>query len=96
MSNPIISVAPPGNHCTLVPDSPAGFNFRDACWRHDINMGPGSPMSFTQANDAFRKDLHGICSANYGDAWLCHLMAEVYFVGVSVFGRPFYEGNGGF
>lgn len=95
MSNPIAAVVPPGNHCTLVPDRPMNFDFRYACWQHDINSGPGSTMSFTQANDVFRADMHAICRNSYGDAWLCHLMAEVYYVGVSLFGRPFYEGTGG-
>ncbi|WP_308922268.1 phospholipase A2 [Janthinobacterium sp. J1-1] len=90
----LAAVAGGGDGCTLVPDAPFGFNFRDACDMHDNNYSSGSPYSRAEADAIFKADMHNICETNYNDSFACNVMAEVYGAGVSIFGGSFYQGGG--
>lgn len=88
-------VAGGGDGCTLVPDAPFGFNVRGACDTHDKNYSPGSPFSRAEADAIFKADIHNICVTDYNDSFACHAVAEVYGLGVELFGGFFYQGGGG-
>lgn len=88
-------VAGGGDGCTLVPDAPFGFDYRSACDRHDDNYSAGSLVSRAEADAMFKADMHNICATNYNDSFGCNAVAEVYGLGVELFGGFFYEGNGG-
>jgi hypothetical protein len=47
------------------------------------------------ADQIFHAGMRNICDTQYGGSALCHLMADVYFIGVRLFGGIFYEGPGG-
>jgi len=81
--------------CTFVPDSPLGFSFGAACALHDNNYGPGSGVSRAAADQIFYDAMQQTCHTQYGGSALCHAMADVYFIGVRLFGGFFYEGPGG-
>ena len=81
--------------CTFVPDSPFGFSFGAACAQHDNNYGPGSTVPRAAADRIFYDAMQQACDTQYGGSAMCHLMADVYFIGVRLFGGFFYEGPGG-
>lgn len=83
---------PAQDFCSFVPDAPFGYDFSSICAVHDDNYGPSSTVSRYEADTIFREALHEACRAQYGDAWLCHASAEVYYIGVRLFGGWFYEG----
>ncbi|WP_415661393.1 phospholipase A2 [Roseateles sp.] len=83
----------PRDYCTGVPDSPLGYDFASACMAHDENYSRDTTMTREEADLQFRADLHAICEANYNDSAVCHALAEIYYMGVSLFGWLFYEGN---
>jgi hypothetical protein len=83
------------DYCTLAPDSPFGFSFGAICAIHDDNYGPNSTVSRPQADQIFHEGMRNVCDTQYGGSALCHLMADVYFIGVRLFGGIFYEGPGG-
>jgi hypothetical protein len=88
-------VAGGGDGCTLVPDAPFGYNYRSACDRHDDNYSAGSLVSRAEADAMFKADMHNICATNYNDSFGCNAVAEVYGLGVELFGGFFYQGGGG-
>ena len=81
--------------CTWAPDAPFGFDFSAICAVHDLNYSAQSTLSRWQADMIFHEGMKGICDANYGGSWLCHLMADVYLIGVRLFGGAYYEGADG-
>ena len=80
--------------CTFVPDAPFGFNFSNVCAIHDSYYSASSTVSRAEADRIFYEGLHNTCDTQYGGSWLCHLSANVYYVGVRLFGGFFYEGPG--
>ena len=85
----------PQDYCSWVPDSPFGFDFGAICAIHDDNYGPNTTVSRATADAIFYNSMSNTCDTQYGGSALCHLMAGVYFIGVSLFGGFFYEGPGG-
>lgn len=81
--------------CTLVPDSPFGFSFGAICAIHDDNYGPNSTVSRSTADQLFYDGMRNACDTQYGGSALCNVMADIYFIGVRLFGGFFYEGPGG-
>lgn len=85
--------------CTDAADEPHGWNFRDACHRHDFayrNYGVGrtqaSPTDHTRAaaDRQFRKDLLDEC-AGVEERRRCEGLAETYYTAVRRgSGRAFY------
>jgi hypothetical protein len=82
------------DYCTLAPDSVYGVNISAACYRHDLNYGPDSTMSRSQADWEFAKDIYrilisaGVCPGAASEA------AMVYHAGVRGGGYLLYEGQG--
>jgi len=83
------------DYCTMVPDSPFGFSFGAICAIHDDNYGPNSTLSRYAADQMFHDGMRNACDTQYGGSAMCNLMADIYFVGVRLFGGLFYEGAGG-
>ena len=86
--------------CTDSPDEPGGWNFRDACYRHDFgyrNYGGGpiqaSPTDETRADadSRFRDDLLDECG-QVEERRRCQALAHTYY-GASrkAGGRSFYD-----
>lgn len=90
----LFAVAGGGEQCTGVPDAPFGFNFSIPCANHDKNYTPGTTMSKSDADSQFRQDMKDVCATDYNNSLLCNITAEVYYIGVSIFGGFFYGGGG--
>jgi len=88
------------NGCTIVPDRPAGFNFLDACKRHDFGYANYkiqkrcSENQRGQIDENFKKDMYKECAKYSGwQAILgvrCRVNAEIYFKGVRAVGEKFF------
>ncbi|UJW31831.1 phospholipase [Saccharothrix sp. AJ9571] len=74
--------------CSWSPDKPLGYNFTQACWRHDFGYRNYKKQSrFTDGNrlridDNFYADMKGIC----GGAAACNAAAWTYYQAVRQFG----------
>ena len=88
--------------CSTSPAYPGGFNFKDACNRHDFgyrNYGKGSikasPFDATRefVDNRFRSDLMNECARYSGSARTdCEGYAQSYFLAVRTqAGKAFYE-----
>jgi len=88
------------NGCTAVPNALFGYNFKPACDTHDINYSSDTIYSKAQADQVFLNDMLNICRDQYNDAFLCQITAEIYYIGVTLFGGSYYDGpasgSGGF
>ncbi len=87
--------------CSTSPDYPSGFNFKDACNRHDFgyrNYGKGSikasPFDSTRAavDSRLRTDLMNECARYSGSTRSdCEDLANTYYAGVRIAGgKAFY------
>lgn len=85
----------PADYCTMAPDAPFGFDFSGICAIHDDNYGPSSTVSRSEADRIFYESLQNACDTQYGGSWLCHMSADIYYIGVRLFGGLFYEGPDG-
>lgn len=81
--------------CTSSPNHLFGFNFVDACQRHDFayrNLGKQGRLTSETRQEAdknFLDDLKMICmKASHGRRPLCTLTRVIYFSGVRLFGSP--------
>ncbi|TID16118.1 phospholipase A2 [Venturia nashicola] len=81
--------------CTSSPNHLFGFNFQDACQRHDFayrNLGHQARLTSDTRQEAdknFLNDLKAICmKASHGKRPLCTLARVIYFSGVRLFGSP--------
>ena len=83
----------PSDWCSNVPDSPFGYEFGGNCRTHDINYGPDTPYTRSEADSIFLSDMIATCNNQYDGSLLCKATAVVYYVGVRVFGGSHYEGN---
>ena len=84
-----------GGSCTGVPDTiPGIFDFTEACAAHDACYASGQQ---TQAacDSQFRQDMNALCVAQHPSAldparYACLFFAQLYYVGVSLFGAFFF------
>lgn len=81
--------------CSSSPNHIFGFNFQDACQRHDFayrNLGhQGRLNSDTrkEADQNFSQDLKMVCmKVTHSKKGLCTLSRVIYFSGVRLFGNP--------
>jgi hypothetical protein len=77
----------------LVPQSPLGFNFKDAgCYQHDVCYGTCGKTQ-EQCDNEFLTDLQKECNAK--GSWLgrplCYLMAQSYYGAVSSWGKNAFQ-----
>jgi len=83
-----------GGACTAVPDTlPGIFDFTEACEEHDACYAEGEDRLACDLE--FRSDLLSACAAQHPatlDArrLLCVTFAELYFIGVRLFGGFFF------
>ncbi|HSA51626.1 MAG TPA: phospholipase [Yinghuangia sp.] len=74
--------------CTSAPDSPFGYDFTHACWRHDFGYrNYKAQVRFTEEarlriDDRFHADMYDLC----GGSSLCRATADVYYGAVREFG----------
>ena len=86
----LLSLADHGGACTGVPDAlPGVFDFTAACERHDTCYSLG--VDRLACDRAFRADLLAACATQHPDALavgrlLCAVFAELYYLGVTLFG----------
>lgn len=84
-----------GGACTGVPDTiPGIFDFTEACAAHDACYASGQQ---TQAacDSQFRQAMHALCVAQHPSAldparYACLFFAQLYYLGVSLFGAFFF------
>lgn len=85
------------NHCGSgyldVPDQPFGFDFRQACWNHDLCYLQAA-QSRRDCDTAFWNDLMDICNNQHGGHRGCRALANLYWWGVDCFGQGAYNGQG--
>ena len=79
------------NYCTGVPDAPMGINIGEPCRRHDECYAPGSGISREQCDVRLGLDIYNACRQQGGDQGACFALAETYYIGVRVWGAPFYH-----
>jgi hypothetical protein len=82
--------------CNFVPDSFGAANFTDACDAHDRCYS--APLASRLDCDlAFLANLNRACWVAYQDQpaplLTCFTVASIYFVGVRLFGAPFYNSH---
>ena len=83
-----------GGACTGVPDTlPGIFDFTEACEEHDVCYAAG--VDRLACDVEFREDLVAACVTQHPDAldarrYLCLTFAELYFIGVRLFGGFFF------
>lgn len=97
MAAPAAAHGVDSNGCTGVPDSGYGFNFHDACDRHDrcYSIKPyGTSSAGRSACDrVFLGEMLSYCSRYSswsGRGIACRVVARTYYVGVRVVGYPFW------
>ncbi|KAF1994716.1 secretory phospholipase A2 [Amniculicola lignicola CBS 123094] len=83
--------------CSHSPEEPFGFNFKDACNRHDFGyrntekQGRRNEELREKLDDQFLKDMTEWCKSGakgwFGDANACEDTAKVYFEFVREFGK---------
>ena len=90
----LLPVFDDGGVCTGVPDSiPGIFDFTDACAAHDACYASGE-QTRAECDNQFRQDMNAACVAQHPSAldpgrYACLFFAQLYFVGVSLFGGFF-------
>ena len=83
-----------GGACTGVPDTlPGIFDFTEACEEHDVCYAAGGDRLACDLE--FREDLIEACAAQHPEAFAvgrigCLVFAELYFLGVRLFGGFFF------
>ena len=93
----LTSFDPDGEPCTGVPDAiPGVFDFTAACVRHDACYAGGGDR--LACDTAFRQAMIAACLAQHPgihDArrYTCLAFAELYYVGVRLFGGFFFPGG---
>ncbi len=73
-----------------VPESPGGYDFSSACYRHDVCR---TDLANTRANAIychrqFYDNMAAICANVYRGAWRCYGAANIYFTAVKWFNTP--------
>lgn len=74
--------------CSNSPDSPFGYDFTKACWRHDFGYRNYKAQNrFTEdarlrIDNNFRSDMYALC----GSRSLCRWTADIYYKAVREFG----------
>jgi hypothetical protein len=85
-----------GDSCTAVPDTFGSANFTPACDIHDQCYS--SPIDRLQCDQQLLFNLRRACYDAYakqpGLLVTCYAVAAIYFVGVRLFGGPYYAGTG--
>ena len=90
----ITSLDPDGEPCTGVPNSvPGVFNFTAQCAQHDACYVAGGDR--LACDTTFRQAMVSACTAQHPDLadprrYLCLTFAELYFLGVRLFGGFFF------
>jgi hypothetical protein len=83
--------------CNFVPDSFGSADFTFACQQHDICYSGALGMSRLECDLAFLNELTSACAlapfTQPGSRLTCFTVATIYFVGVRLFGGPFYHGD---
>ena len=86
----LLSLLDDGGACTGVPDTlPGIFDFTAACESHDACYAEG--VDRLACDEAFRADLLASCATQHPEAfdvrrYLCFGLAELYYLGVRLFG----------
>ena len=87
-----------GDSCTAVPDSFGSANFTPACAVHDQCYSVESSTDRLQCDNQLLLNLRLACYQAYatrpGLLVTCYAVAAIYYVGVRVFGGPYYLGGG--
>ncbi len=94
MQNPLRNIDPTGLVCTGVPDNPFRFKFAPCCREHD-NCYSGCGDTRKECDLKFRDCLRNQCRGENvisGRRSVCEQWAQNYYIGVRIFGRPFFEG----
>jgi hypothetical protein len=85
-----------GDSCTAVPDTFGSANFTSACAEHDRCYS--SPSDRLQCDQQLLVDLRTACYHAYstrpGLLLTCYAVAAIYYIGVRLFGGPYYIGSG--
>jgi hypothetical protein len=85
----------PTDSCNFVPDSFGAANFTSACNEHDDCYSYPAQTSRLECDTKFLRDLNAACVAGYPNGsplrLTCFTVASIYFVGVRLFGAPFYN-----
>lgn len=90
----LTSFDPDGEPCTGVPDAiPGVFDFTAACTQHDACYAAGGDR--LACDVAFRQAMISACQTQHPDVsdprrYTCLTFAELYFVGVRLFGGFFF------
>lgn len=83
--------------CNFVPDSFGSADFTGACQAHDFCYSGALKLSRFQCDVAFLAALQLACRTAYGTQpallLTCNTVATIYFIGVRLFGAPFYHGT---
>ena len=93
----IVPVLGDGGACSGVPDAlPGIYDFTAPCERHDACYALG--VDRLACDRAFREDLHVACQAQHPAAtdprrFLCLVFADLYFLGVRLFGGLAFAGS---
>jgi hypothetical protein len=86
----------PTDSCNFVPDSFGTAIFTGACDNHDACYS--SSTSRLECDRIFLKELTSTCAMAYAlqpaRRLTCFTIAGIYFIGVRLFGAPFYTGGG--
>ena len=84
----------PHDGCTLVPDEPVpGISFNTACNHHD-GCYYTHAYSRSTCDAIFYKELLATCNANKSNHYYaCLGVATLYYLGVRIFGQPFYDAS---
>lgn len=76
------------NGCSWSPDNPFGFDFSQACERHDFGYRNFEDQNrFSEENrlridDQFRSDLYNQCEEEGDEEEVCKFLANVYYAAV--------------
>ena len=90
----LLQVLDDGEPCTGVPDAlPGIFDFTSACQEHDVCYAAG--VNRLACDVELRSDLVALCVSQHPDAfdprrYVCLGFAELYFLGVRLFGGFFF------
>jgi hypothetical protein len=84
-----------GEPCTAVPDAiPGLFDFTGACANHDACYSSGEKTK-AECDSAFLQDMTAACVAQHPSAldparYVCLTFAQLYYLGVLLFGQFFF------
>ena len=82
------------DYCTKSPDSVYGVDISYACYVHDLNYGPNSTMSRSQADWQLAMDIYKILTDAGVRSGAAAEAAMVYHLGVRIGGIFYYGGRG--